>query len=209
MNFASDNAAGIAPEILAAIARANEGHALAYGGDIWTERVERRFSDMFECDVAVFLVATGTAANALALAHLAPPWGAVLCHDEAHIATDECGAPAFFGGGLKLVGLAGAGGRATAFPNPAAWPGRWKPIAPMISGSSSGATPMPWPTASPRGLRRWASSRSGRSRRTKSLLHCRRAWTRGSRRPGRSITRGARIRCRMASTPPAMQRRCS
>jgi threonine aldolase len=66
---------------------------------------------MFECDVAVFLVATGTAANALALAHLAPPWGAVLCHDEAHIATDECGAPEFYGGGIKLVGLAGAGGK--------------------------------------------------------------------------------------------------
>jgi threonine aldolase len=111
MNFASDNAAGIAPEILAAIARANEGHALAYGRDVWTERLERRFADMFECDVAVFLVATGTAANALALAHLAPPWGAVLCHDEAHIATDECGAPEFYGGGIKLVGLAGAGGK--------------------------------------------------------------------------------------------------
>jgi len=59
----------------------------------------------------VFLVPTGTAANALALAHLTPPWGAVLCHDEAHIATDECGAPEFFGGGIKLVGLAGAGGK--------------------------------------------------------------------------------------------------
>src|SRR5262249_13921238 len=53
------------------------------------------------------LVPTGTAANALALAHLAPPWGAVLCHEEAHIATDECGAPEFFGGGTKLIGLPG------------------------------------------------------------------------------------------------------
>jgi threonine aldolase len=107
MNFASDNAAGVAPEILAAIAQANEGAALAYGRDDWTKRVERRFAEFFEHEVAVFLVATGTAANALALAHLTPPWGAVLCHAESHIATDECGAPEFFGGGIKLIGLAG------------------------------------------------------------------------------------------------------
>src|SRR5437868_6394065 len=107
MNFASDNAAGIAPEILAQIATANTGKVLSYGRDDWTERVEQRFASMFERDVAVFLVATGTAANALALAHLTPPWGAVLCHEQAHIATDECGAPEFYGAGIKLVGLAG------------------------------------------------------------------------------------------------------
>ena len=89
--------------------RANDGAALAYGRDDWTRRVERRFAEIFEREVAVFLVPTGTAANALALAHLTPPWGAVLCHDEAHIATDECGAPEFFGGGIKLIGLAGRG----------------------------------------------------------------------------------------------------
>ena len=111
MNFASDNAAGIAPEILAAIARANDGAALAYGNDDWTKRVEARFAEIFEHDVAVFLVPTGTAANALALAHLTPPWGAVLCHEQAHIAVDECGAPEFFGGGIKLIGLAGDGGK--------------------------------------------------------------------------------------------------
>jgi threonine aldolase len=111
MNFASDNTAGVAPAILAAIAHANEGFALAYGNDACTARVERRFADIFEREVAVFLVPTGTAANALALAHLAPPWGAVLCHAESHIATDECGAPEFFGGGLKLVGLAGVAGK--------------------------------------------------------------------------------------------------
>src|SRR6266568_4190659 len=93
MNFASDNAAAVAPEILAALARANEGSALAYGNDGWTKGVEARFAEIFAHDVAVFLVPTGTAANALALAHLTPPWGAVLCHHEAHIATDECGAP--------------------------------------------------------------------------------------------------------------------
>jgi threonine aldolase len=107
MNFASDNATGIAPDILAAIGRANQGAALAYGNDEWTHRVERGFAELFEHEVAVFLVATGTAANALALAHLSPPWGAVLCHAEAHIATDECGAPEFFGGGIKLIGLGG------------------------------------------------------------------------------------------------------
>jgi threonine aldolase len=111
MNFASDNAAGIAPEILAAISRANAGAALAYGRDAWTRRVEERFAEIFARKVAVFLVPTGTAANALALAHLTPPWGAVLCHGEAHIATDECGAPEFYGGGIKLVGLAGEAGK--------------------------------------------------------------------------------------------------
>jgi threonine aldolase len=111
MFFASDNAAGIAPEILAAMARANEGKVLSYGRDDWTRRLERRLAEIFEREVAVFLVTTGTAANALALAHLAPPWGAVICHAEAHIATDECGAPEFYGGGIKLVGLAGAAGK--------------------------------------------------------------------------------------------------
>ena len=62
----------------------------------------------------MFLVPTGTAANALALAHLTPPWGAVLCHAESHVATDECGAPEFFGGGIKLVGLAGEGSKIAA-----------------------------------------------------------------------------------------------
>jgi threonine aldolase len=109
MNFASDNTAGVAPKILAAVTRANEAFALGYGNDELTRRVERRFAELFEHEVAVFLVPTGTAANAIALAQLAPPWGAVLCHAESHIITDECGAPEFFGGGLKLVELAGEG----------------------------------------------------------------------------------------------------
>src|SRR5437660_8231584 len=109
MNFASDNTAGVAPAILDAIAQANHGYALGYGDDEVTARVERRFAELFEHEVAVFLVPTGTAANALALAQLTPPWGAVLCHVESHIAVDECGAPEFFGGGLKLVTLAGEG----------------------------------------------------------------------------------------------------
>src|SRR6201981_2693912 len=114
MNFASDNAAGIAPQILAAISRANSGAALAYGGDPWTQRVEARFAEIFEREVAVFLVPTGTAANALAVAQVTPPWGAVLCHADSHIATDECGAPEFFGGGLRLVELPGEDGKITA-----------------------------------------------------------------------------------------------
>src|SRR5262245_19140801 len=109
MNFASDNAAPVAPEILAAITRASEGAVPAYGNDALTQRVEQRFAELFEREVAVFLVPTGTAANALAIAHLTPPWGAVACHAEAHIAPDECGAPEFFGGGIKLIGLPGAG----------------------------------------------------------------------------------------------------
>jgi threonine aldolase len=111
VNFASDNTAPIAPAILDAIARANNGYARSYGDDDWTHGVERRLSDIFEREVAVFLVPTGTAANALALAQVSPPWGVVFCHVESHIATDECGAPEFFGGGLKLQGLAGAAGK--------------------------------------------------------------------------------------------------
>ena len=111
MEFASDNAAGVAPTILDALVRANAGFAIAYGDDTATQRLERRFSELFERDVAVFLVTTGTAANALALAHLSPPWGAVLCHAEAHAIAHECGAPEFFGGGLRLLGIEGEGGK--------------------------------------------------------------------------------------------------
>jgi len=109
MNFASDNTAAIAPAILDAIIAANHGFAIGYGDDELTARVTRRIARVFEHEVAVLLVPTGTAANALALAQLSPPWGAVLCHGESHIATDECGAPEFFGGGLKLVPLPGVG----------------------------------------------------------------------------------------------------
>lgn len=107
MNFASDNAAGVAPAILDAIVAANAGFALGYGNDDLSKSVEQRLSELFEREVAAFLVATGTAANALAIAHLAPPWGAVFCHPLSHIAVDEAGAPEFFGGGLKLIGLPG------------------------------------------------------------------------------------------------------
>jgi threonine aldolase len=111
MQFASDNTAAVAPAILEAIGQANVGFARGYGDDALTEQLMMRFASVFEHEVACFLVSTGTAANALAVAHLAPPWGAVLCHEESHLVTDECGAPEFFGGGLKLVGLGGEGGK--------------------------------------------------------------------------------------------------
>ncbi len=114
MNFASDNTAVIAPGIMAALNRANEGFALGYGNDALTRQIERRLSELFEKDVAVFLVPTGTAANALSIAHITPPWGGVLCHEQAHIVTDECGAPEFFGGGIKLIGLPGENTKLTA-----------------------------------------------------------------------------------------------
>jgi threonine aldolase len=114
MNFASDNTAPVTPAILDALAEASRGYARGYGNDDWTEAAERRFSEIFEREVAAFLVPTGTAANALALAQVSPPWGAVLCHAESHVLTDECGAPEFFGNGLKLVGLPGAAGKITA-----------------------------------------------------------------------------------------------
>ena len=125
MYFASDNTAGIAAPILEAIARANTGYALGYGNDEWTKRVEARFCELFEKDVAVFLVPIGTVANSLTLAHLTPPWGAVLCHAASHVATDECGAPEFFGGGIKLIGLSGEGGKIAPATLRAALDGAW------------------------------------------------------------------------------------
>ncbi|MDB5361383.1 MAG: ltaE [Rhodospirillales bacterium] len=114
MNFASDNTAGISPEILAALAAANDGAVGSYGADPITARLEAKLADLFEHEVAVFPVATGTAANALALAAVTPPWGAVLCHPQAHIACDEANAPEFYTGGAKLVPVAGADGKLAA-----------------------------------------------------------------------------------------------
>ncbi len=111
MTFASDNWAGAHPAIMAAIARANDGHAPSYGGDALTKRAEEKFSEIFERDVAVFFVATGGAANALALAQFCPPWGMILCHEESHIQMDECGAPEFMTGGAKLLPIKGSAGK--------------------------------------------------------------------------------------------------
>jgi threonine aldolase len=104
----SDNAAGVAPEILRAVSAANSGSALAYGADPWTERLQARVAEVFEnADAAVFPVLTGTAANAIALSAMAPPWGAVLCHETAHILRSEAGATSMFGAGLVMQGLPG------------------------------------------------------------------------------------------------------
>jgi threonine aldolase len=104
----SDNAAGVAPQIMAAIADANTGSALAYGADEWTARLRERVRDVFEHPEAdVFPVISGTAANSLALAAMCPPWGAVMCHDTAHILQNECGATSMFGGGAMIRGVAG------------------------------------------------------------------------------------------------------
>lgn len=111
MDFASDNTGGLAPQILNALARAGAGHAPSYGADALTAELDAAFGRLFETEVRVFPVLTGTAANALALAQLLPPWGAVLCHAGAHIHTDECGAPEFFSAGAKLQPLAGPQGR--------------------------------------------------------------------------------------------------
>jgi threonine aldolase len=111
VNFSSDNVAGIAPEILAALAAANAGTEQSYGADAVSARVERRLAEIFEHEVAVFPVATGTAANALALATLVPPWGVVYCHEEAHVAVDECGAPEFYAAGARIAGIAAPHGK--------------------------------------------------------------------------------------------------
>ena len=113
MNFASDNASGASEKILRALGAANAGPATAYGGDAFSSAAAVRLCEIFERDCAVHLVSTGTAANALALAALTPPWGAVFCHEEAHIGEDECGAPEFYTGGAKLVGVAGENGKLT------------------------------------------------------------------------------------------------
>ncbi len=113
MDFRSDNTSGVAPQIMAALAAANQGTALGYGGDAITEQLERRFAQIFEREVTVFPVVTGTAANALALATVTPPWGVIYCHEDAHIATDECGAPEFYVGGAQLARLPGTQGKVT------------------------------------------------------------------------------------------------
>ena len=102
MQFASDNAGPVHPEVLDALAAANEGHAAPYGADELTARVVARIRGIFEApDAAVHLVATGTAANALALALLAKPWQVMFCAPLTHVNVDECHAPEFYTGGAK------------------------------------------------------------------------------------------------------------
>lgn len=111
IDFRSDNTGRAAPELIAALARANEDTAPGYGADAWTAALQQRFSELFETAVRVFPVATGTAANALSLAAISPPWGLVYCHELAHVNTSEANAAGFLGGGLKLVPVSGAHGK--------------------------------------------------------------------------------------------------
>lgn len=116
---------------MAALAEANGGGALPYGADPWTETLQDRLREVFEApELTAFPVATGTAANALALSCLCPPWGAVLCHPESHINVDEAGAPELFTGGGKLVPVAGA------------WPDRITPAGVEAAATHAGALPI-------------------------------------------------------------------
>jgi threonine aldolase len=114
IDFRSDNTGRAAPAILEALIRANRGTALGYGGDDWTKALQQHFCELFETAVRVFPVATGTAANALALASLGPSWGIVYCSEAAHINTAEANATGFFGGGLKLAAVGGEHGKIAA-----------------------------------------------------------------------------------------------
>lgn len=105
--FTSDNIAGVAPEVMAGLVACNAGHAAPYGNDAVSQKLEQRVSELFDHEASVFLVSTGSAANALSLAAMTPPWGSVLSHADAHINRDECGAPEFFTDGAKLAQLGG------------------------------------------------------------------------------------------------------
>ena len=111
LDFSSDNVSGAAPEVLAALAAVNDGPRQSYGADPHTAALERRATELFERPVRILPVATGTAANALALSLLARPYQAIYCHTIAHVMTDECGAPEFYSGGAKLLALPSSDGR--------------------------------------------------------------------------------------------------
>lgn len=109
--FASDNYAGICPEAWAALQAANIDHAPAYGDDEYTARVADKLRELFETHCEVFFVFNGTAANSLALATLCQSYHSIICHELAHVETDECGAPEFFSHGTKVLTAAGANGK--------------------------------------------------------------------------------------------------
>ncbi|MCE1225694.1 MAG: low specificity L-threonine aldolase [Geobacteraceae bacterium] len=109
--FASDNYAGACPEAWQAMAEANSGFVSSYGDDPWTAQACSMIRDTFETDCQVFFVFNGTAANSLALASLCQSYHSVICHELAHIETDECGAPEFFSNGTKILPAPGADGK--------------------------------------------------------------------------------------------------
>jgi threonine aldolase len=110
-NFSSDHVAPACDAILSAVNKANEGFVTSYGGDDLTAKLQSTASDLFEKQVAIFPVTSGTAANALALSQVVPPYGAIYCFEAAHIVTDEAGAAAFFSGGAQLIGFPAADGK--------------------------------------------------------------------------------------------------
>ena len=110
-NFSSDHVAPACDAILSAVNQANQGFVTSYGGDELTAKLQSMASDVFEKQVAIFPVTSGTAANALALSQIVPPFGAIYCYEAAHIVTDEAGAPSFFTGGAQLVGFPAADGK--------------------------------------------------------------------------------------------------
>jgi len=109
--FGSDNYAGMCPEVLAALAKANQGHVRGYGDDPWTAEAIRLIRELFETECEVFFVFNGTAANALSLASLCQSYHSILCHEMSHVEMDECGAPEFFSNGAKVRLLPGANGK--------------------------------------------------------------------------------------------------
>jgi threonine aldolase len=110
-DFASDNTSGICPEAWAAMDEANRGRIPSYGDDAWTARAADMIRDIFECDCEVFFVFNGTAANSLSLASLCQSYHSVICHDQAHVERDECGAPEFFSNGTKILLAPGMNGK--------------------------------------------------------------------------------------------------
>ncbi len=109
--FASDNYAGICPEAWQAMQEANRGFASSYGDDPWTEKACASIRDIFETDCEVFFVFNGTAANSLALASLCRSYHSIICHESAHVETDECGAAEFFSNGTKILLVGGENGK--------------------------------------------------------------------------------------------------
>jgi len=113
MLFTSDNWGGVHPAIMQAINDAQGGFAPAYGNDDLTAKTKALFEDVFEHEVALAFVPTGSAANGVALALLSPPYGSIFCHESAHVLIDECGAPEFYTGGAKLIPSTGNVGKIT------------------------------------------------------------------------------------------------
>jgi threonine aldolase len=113
MDFSSDNAAGVHPAVMAAVQAAAGPEPVGYDGDRWSARLDAAFSALFETEVRAFAVPSGTAANALGLAACVPPWGGVLCHEQAHIEVDEAGAVGFYGAGASLMLVPGEHGKLT------------------------------------------------------------------------------------------------